>query len=181
MEFKDVIMARSSVRSYRDTPVEEEKITYVLDCARRAPSWANSQCWRFIVLTEKERITSVAKETLVFNHWLKNAPVLIVACADPSVSGTRNGINYYSVDVAIALEHLVLAAADVGLGTCWIGGFDESKIKEELEIPKRIRVVALTPLGYPAERKSFMANTVRLIARGEKRKSLDEIVHHEHW
>ena len=181
MEFKDVIMARSSVRTFRDTAVEDEKITYVLDCARRAPSWANSQCWRFIVVTEKDRIAQLTKETMVFNHWLKNAPVLVIACADPADSGTHNGIDYYTVDVAIALEHLVLAAADVGLGTCWIGGFNEEKIKEQCEIPKRIKVIALTPVGYPAEKKSFAAKTIRLIAGSEKRKSLDEIVHHEHW
>jgi nitroreductase len=181
MEFKDVIMARNSVRTFRDIPVEDEKINYILDCARRAPSWGNSQCWRFIVLTDKEKITQLAKESMVFNHWLKNAPALIIACADPADSGKQNGIDYYTVDVAIALEHLVLAAADVGLGACWIGGFHEEKIKEQLEIPKRIKVVALTPLGYPSDKKAFVASTIKLITRAEKRKSLDEIVHHEHW
>jgi nitroreductase len=180
MEFIDVIMARSSVRTFRDTPVEDEKITYILDCARRAPSWANTQCWRFIVVKNKDMITTLAKYSVI-NRWLKNVPVLIIACADPTESGKRNEIEYFTVDVSIALEHLVLAATDVGLGTCWIGGFDEEKIKETLEIPKRIRVVALTPLGYPADKKTFMASTIRLITRGEKRKSLEEIVHNEHW
>jgi len=174
-------MARSSVRSFRDTPVDEEKITYVLDCARRAPSWANTQCWRFIVITDKDKITRLAKESMVFNHWLKNAPVLVIVCADPADSGKHNGIDYYAVDVAIALEHLVLAATDVGLGTCWIGGFHEEKIKEQLEIPKRIKVVGLTPLGYPADKKTFVEKTMKMITGGEKRKSLEEIVHHEHW
>jgi nitroreductase len=180
MEFIDVIMSRTSVRTYRDTPVEDEKINYVLDCARRAPSWENSQCWRFIVVKNKDTISKLAKNSLI-NHWLKTAPILIIACADATESGRHNTIEYYSVDVAIALEHLVLAATDVGLGTCWIGGFDEEKVKEQLEIPKRIRVVALTPLGYPADKKTFVTSTIRLITRGDKRKSLDEIVHYEHW
>jgi len=181
MEFHDVIMSRTSVRTFRDTPVEDEKITYVLDCARRAPSWANKQCWRFIIIKDKDKITQLSKESMVFNHWLKNAPVLVIACADPTDSGTHNGIEYYTVDVAIALEHLVLAATNVGLGTCWIGGFHEEKIKESLEIPKRIKVIALTPLGYPADKKTFAAKTIKMIIGSEKRKSLDEIVHHEHW
>jgi nitroreductase len=115
------------------------------------------------------------------NQWLKTTPVLIIACADPAESGRRNALDYYLVDVAIALENLVLAATDVGLGTCWIGGFDEEKIKEQFEIPKRIRIVALTPLGYPAEKKTLITSTVRFITRGDKRKNLDEIIHYEHW
>lgn len=180
MEFIDVVKSRTSVRVYSDTPVEKEKITYVLDCARRAPSWANTQCWRFIIVKNKERIARVAKNSLI-NQWLKTTPVLIIACADPAESGRRNALDYYLVDVAIALENLVLAATDVGLGTCWIGGFDEEKIKEQFEIPKRIRIVALTPLGYPAEKKTLVTSAVRFITRGDKRKSLDEIVHYEHW
>jgi nitroreductase len=180
MEFIDVIKSRTSVRAYSDAPVEDEKITYVLDCARRAPSWANKQCWRFIVVKNEETITKVAKNSL-FNQWLKTAPVLIIACADPTESGSRNTLNYYLVDVAIALENLMLAATDIGLGTCWVGGFDEEKIKEQLEVPKRIRIVALTPLGYPADKKTLFTSTFRFITRRDKRKSLDEIVHYEHW
>jgi nitroreductase len=180
LEFADVIKSRMSVRAYSDTPVEEKKITYVLDCARRAPSWANKQCWRFVLVKNKETIATLARHTII-NQWLKTAPVLIVACADPTDSGSHDALKYYTVDVAIALEHLVLAATDVGLGTCWVGGFNEEKIKEQLEIPKRIRIVALTPLGYPADKKTFVTSTFRLITRGDKRKSLEEIVHREHW
>jgi len=180
MEFIDVVKSRTSVRVYSDVPVEDEKITYVLDCARRAPSWANKQCWRFIVVKNKDTINNVAKNSMV-NQWLKTAPVLIIACADSTESGSRNKLEYYIVDVSIALENLVLAATDVGLGTCWIGGFDEEKIKEQLEIPKRIRIVALTPLGYPADKKTLISSTFRFVTRGDKRKSLEEIVHHERW
>jgi nitroreductase len=180
MEFRDVITARVSVRGYSEKSVEDEKLTYILDCARRAPSWANKQPWRFVVVRDKEMITRLTKHSLI-NPWLKTAPVVIVACADPSDSGSRNGLQFYGVDVAIAVEHLMLAAADVGLGTCWIGGFDEEKIKAELQIPRRIRIVAITPLGYPAEKKNLVGSTARLISRGDRRKSLAEIVHIGHW
>jgi nitroreductase len=180
MEFADVIKTRSSIRGYSDKAVEEEKIRYVLDCARRAPSWANKQCWRFIVVREKDAIKELAKNCL-FNRWIQTAPVVIVACADPSESGSHNDLPFYAIDVAIAVEHLILAATDVHLGTCWIGAFNEQKIKEQLEIPKRIRIVTLIPLGYPSDKKGVIATITRAISNGEKRKSLDEIVHYEHW
>lgn len=180
MEFAEVINTRRSTRAYSDKPVEEEKLTYVLECARRAPSWANKQCWRFVVVRTKEVIANIAKYNII-NPWLQNAPVVIVACADPSDSGSHNDQPYYLMDVSIALEHLVLAATDVHLGTCWIAGFNEQKIKEILEIPKRIKIVAIVPLGYPADKKGLIATITRSITNGERRKSLGEIVHYDHW
>jgi nitroreductase len=180
MEFLDVIRTRTSVRNYSDKPVEDEKITHVLQCARLAPSWVNKQCWRFIVVKNKETIEQIAKTSLI-NRWLKTAPVVIVACADPIESVTNNSVDYYTVDVTIALDHLILAATDVGLGTCWIAGFNEEKLKELLEVPKRIRIVALTPLGYPAGTKGVADRVAQGLLKTKKRKSLDEIVHYEHW
>jgi nitroreductase len=180
MEFIDVIRIRTSVRQFSDKSIQDDKITYVLECARIAPSWENKQCWRFIVVKNKETIEQIAK-TSIINRWLKTAPVLIVACADPTESGTKNSIEYFTVDVAIALEQLILAATDLGLCTCWIAGFNEEKIKELLEIPKRIRVVALTPLGYPKEKKGINERITQVLLKAKKRKTLDEIIHHEHW
>jgi nitroreductase len=180
MEFTDVIKNRSSIRSYIDREVEEEKIQYILECARLAPSWTNKQCWRFIVVKNKDMVTELAKTSLI-NRWLKTAPIIIVACADPTESGTHNGIEYYTVDSSIAFEHLILAATNVGLGTCWIGGFDEEKVKTLLDIPKRIRVVALSPLGYSSEKKSIVDSAFQMITKAKKRKSLEEIVHYNRW
>ena len=180
MEFTDVIKARSSVREYSDRPVEADTITAVLECARLAPSWANKQCWRFIVITNKDTIEYIAKSSII-NRWLKTAPVLIVACADPVESDSHNSLEYYTVDVSIAVDHLILAATDRGLGTCWVAGFNEEKIKELLEIPKRIRIVALTPLGYPADKKGLVEQITKTLLKAKKRKSLDEIVHYEQW
>lgn len=180
MEFNDVVKNRSSVRNFSDKPVEQEKIRYVLECARQAPSWRNKQCWRFIVITNKETIHAVAKTTII-NRWLKSAPVLIIACADPLESGTHNQMEYFLVDVSIAMEHIVLAATDVGLGTCWIGDFNEQKIKNLLQIPKRIRVVTLTPLGYSAGTRGIVQRIIQIFTKGSKRKSLEEIIHYEKW
>jgi nitroreductase len=117
----------------------------------------------------------------VINRWLRTAPVLLVACADPADSGSNNSQEYYMADVSIAFDHLILAATDVGLGTCWIAGYDEEKVKELLEVPKRIRIVALTPLGYPVDKRGITEQITKTLLKAKKRKTLDEIVHCEHW
>ena len=180
MEFKNVIKSRESVRDYSDRKVEDEKINYVLECARFAPSWTNKQCWKFIIVKDKKIINDLSK-TSIINRWLKNVPIIIVACGNPKESGYRNDISYFIVDVSIAFEHLVLAATDKGLGTCWIGGFNEKKVKEILEIPDNIRVVALTPLGYPAEKKHIIGKIAKIVTQSKKRKSIDEIIHINKW
>ena len=180
MEFESVIKSRESIRDYSDKNVEDEKIKYVLECARLAPSWTNRQCWQFIVVKDKKIINDLSK-TSIINRWLKNVPVLIVACGNPKQSGFRNGIKYFIVDVSIALEHIVLAATDKGLGTCWIGGFNGNKVKTILGIPDNIRVVALTPLGYPADRKRLFGKLAKVVTQSKKRKNLDEITHYNLW
>ena len=180
MEFSDVIKYQTSVRNYSDKEVEDEKITYALECARLTPSYMNMQSWRFIVIKNKETITLIAKTSLI-NRWLKTAPILIIACADPTVNDTSKNMEYSIIDASIALEHLILAATDIGLSTCWIGEFNEEEVKKLLEIPKRIRVIALTPLGYPVDTRGI-AKTIKItLLKRKKRKTLDEIVHHEHW
>lgn len=172
-----MIKARRSVRKYQDRPVEEEKIAICLEAARLAPSWKNLQCWRFIVVRDKEMIAKIAKG---INSWATAAPVLIVACGDPKLSGDSNAQMYYLVDVAIVMEHLVLEATNLGLGTCWLGIFDETEVKELLKIPAEIRVVALTPLGYPLSAGGVVGD-VKPVAMVKKRKSLEEIVFDGEW
>ena len=154
MEFLDVIKNRRSIRKYKPDPVPDEDIEYVLNAARLAPSWKNRQCWRYVVVKNKETIKKIASARPQSQDWLSEAPVMIVACADPDESGHREGKDYYLVDIGISFEHLLLAAKDRGLGTCWIGGFNEKIVKEAIGVPDNIRVVAFTPLGYPAEEKS---------------------------
>ncbi|MCW4001003.1 MAG: nitroreductase family protein [Candidatus Bathyarchaeota archaeon] len=175
MEFMDVVATRKSVRDYQDKPVEEDKITQILEAARQAPSWANKQGTKYIIVTDKKRIEDLAN---MFMGFVKKAPAVVVACANPKDSGSRNGMDYYLVDVVISMQQLVLAATNLGLGTCWIGGFDEDKVKKALEIPENVKVVALTPLGYmsgASMKNKFIRNTM------VSRKPLEEMVHREKW
>jgi nitroreductase len=149
-----------------------------LEAARAAPSWANKQCWHFIVVTDRDKIEKLSS---MINFWIKEAPAVVVACGDPSRSGFKNDQHYYLVDVAIALEHFVLAATNEGLGTCWMGGFDEEVVKAQLGIPGEIKVVALTPVGYPSEDDGLASKAIKTIVGSKKRKPIEEIVHSEKW
>lgn len=149
MKFMDLVKRRVSVRRYKPDPVPEEKVTAVLEAARLAPSWKNSQCWRFIVVKDvkvRKRLVEATGQA-----WLSSAPVIIVGCADPEVSGRKGDQWYYMLDMGIAMEHLILDATEQGLGTCWVGLFDEEKAKRALGVPENIRIIAMTPLGYSDE------------------------------
>ena len=184
MDFFEVVAARHSVRAYRPDPVPDESILRCLEAARSAPSWRNGQCWRFIVVRDKATIDHLAGQRVYgypINAWLKAAPVMVVACAEPRESGQHEGLPYWAVNTAIALEHLVLAATALGLGTCWIGGFSEEAVRVLLDVPDRIRVVAYTPLGYPAETVGLIGRVTKLAARSHSRKPLEKIVFHDRW
>jgi nitroreductase len=163
----EVVRQRRSVRKYRPDPVPQAKIDQVLEAARLAPSWANGQCWTFVVVTDARVKHALAQAG---NEWIEGAPVVIVACADPKQSGVKGDQTYYLLDIGIAMEHLVLAATDQGLGTCWVGWFDEKKARSALGVPEGIRVVASTPLGYPDEEPE-----------PRPRKSLGEICRKDQW
>jgi nitroreductase len=165
MEFMDIIRERRSIRKYKSEPVPEEDIEYILEAARLAPSWANSQCWKFIVIKDEEAKQELAKAG---NDWIAQAPVIIAACADPTKSGIKKDQQYYMLDIGIAMEHLILAATERGLGTCWIGWFDEETGKKALSVPENMRLVATTPIGYPDESPE---------PRG--RKELEEIISYD--
>ncbi len=106
--------------------------------------------------------------------------MILVACADPKDSGSHEDMDYYLVDVGISLQQLIFAATDLGLGTCWIGAFKEDIIKAAIAVPENVKIVALTPLGYPAEKESLNAKLRGLTETG-KRKPLEEIVHKDKW
>jgi nitroreductase len=168
MDLMDAIRARRSIRNYLDRPVEEEKLLAVLEAGRLAPSAKNMQDWKFIVVRDaatRQKLAGAARDQL----FVGQAPVVIAACGTSDLVMTC-GQPAYAIDVAIALDHMTLAAAALDLGTCWIGAFYEDRVKEILGVPQEIRVVALLPLGYPAERPA-----------PRPRKSLDEVVTWEHW
>jgi nitroreductase len=147
----DALMLRTSVRRYKSTPVSREDILTVLEAARLAPSWENGQPIRYIVVDEPQTLKLITSPESVtgVNAWMKSAPCVIVGVADPSKSGVRQGIPYYLVDFGASMENLMIAAASLRLGTCWIGLFNEERVKKVLNIPDNLRVVSLTPLGYP--------------------------------
>jgi nitroreductase len=184
LEFFDVIKTRKSSRNFSPQPVEQDKILKVLEAARLAPSWQNRQCWRFVIVQDKETIKKIGRLnpfTLNINFFLQKVPVIIVACANPKDSGQRNGKDYCLVDTAIAMEHLILAATDLGLATCWIGAFDEKMVKDTLNIPDEIKVVAITPLGYAAEKENIIDKVSQIVAKGTNRKPIEEITYFEKW
>lgn len=159
----DLVRQRRSIRKYKPDPVDEDDLKYVLEAARLAPSWDNRQCWNFIIVKGqrlREELASAARR-----KWVADAPVVLVACADPSRSAKKDGKEYYLVDMGVCVEHLILAATERGLGTCWVGDFKEKQVKKALDIPKNIKVAALIPLGKPdeipsqEERKSFESIT----------------------
>uniref|UniRef100_C6E4D7 Nitroreductase n=1 Tax=Geobacter sp. (strain M21) TaxID=443144 RepID=C6E4D7_GEOSM len=173
MDVFEAINGRRSIRKYKDTPVEWEKVGQVLDAARLAPSWKNMQCWRFLVLNSEQRKKALLDGFSDDNPGKKalaQAPVVIVVCADPTQSGLENGIEYYVADAAIAFEHICLAAHGIGLGTCWMGWYDEPAIKAGLAIPAGIRVIGVTPLGYPDQDP-----------KQRPRKELNEIAYYNDW
>ena len=173
MEISQVIRDRRSIRKYKDTPVEREKIEQVLNAARLAPSWKNLQCWRFLVLTDaaaRASLLAAFPEDNPGKKAISAAPAVIVVCADPAQSAVENGIEYYIADAAAAFENLCLAALELGLGTCWMGMYDEGVLRERLGIPAGIRVIGVTPLGYPDQEP-----------RPRPRKELTEIAYYNEW
>ncbi len=149
MDFPSLVAKRFSVRDYLDTPVSDSLIQKVLDAARMAPSACNNQPTRFIVVKDPE--TRLKLQPVYNREWFLHAPVIIAACCDRTLCWRRSdGRDYGDVDVAIALDHLTLAAAELGLGTCWIGNFKLSEAKTALMIPTSVDPIAFTPLGYPA-------------------------------
>lgn len=154
----ETIAVRRSIRKYIDQPVEEEKLQQILQAARLAPTWANKQCWKIVVvrdaatkqaLSDLSNVPSSGYATNPCQKALASAPMVLVVCADPQRSGKLNGKAYYLVDVGILMDHIMLAAASLGLGTCCVGVFDEKGIKEVLGVPPNVEVVLLSPLGYP--------------------------------
>jgi nitroreductase len=171
MKVLDVIQKRRSVRKYKKDPIPEKTLRRVLEAARLAPSGKNIQPWKFIIVKDKVLKEKLAQAS-AGQFFMAEAPVIIVGCGFPDNCYAHMGryMKSWSVDVTIALEHLILQAQEEGLGTCWIGSFEEDEVKAILNIPENVKVLALTPLGYPDE-----------IPRFRGRKSLDEIISNDRY
>jgi nitroreductase len=169
MDFLELAKKRYSVRAYKPDPVEEDKLHRVLEAARLAPTACNLQPFHLVVIHTRGRDSELRR--IYPAPWFTQAPIVICACGTSSACWTRRDGKYYSdVDVTIAMDHLILAATDLGLGTCWIGAFDPDATREILNLPDDVEPIAFTPLGYPADRPGIKI-----------RKELDEIVRYDKW
>ncbi|MBI5778057.1 MAG: nitroreductase family protein [Planctomycetes bacterium] len=149
MDFYDAIKKRHSIRKYKSDAISDEVLNRVLDAAHLAPSGKNGQPWRFIVVRNaelKQKLVKPCRDQI----YIAEAPIVIVGVANEDESYQKQGcyMKSWAIDLAIAFDHLILAATAEGLGTCWIGAFDEKEVKKVLNIPDHLRVVCLTPLGY---------------------------------
>ncbi len=161
MNFRELIQNRQSVRSYTDKPVEKEKLQQIIDAVHIAPSACNSQPWRLIIVDDPELKYEVAKATRLskavsFNKWVIQAPIIAVLVIEKAkliaqIGGNIKNQEYPEYDIGIAADHFCLQAAELGLGTCMIGWFDEEKIQELLHIPKKKKIGLLITLGYAPE------------------------------
>ena len=167
MDTISTIMSRRSVRQYRDEPIPAEHLKTILECARQAPSAGNRQSCHLVAVTDRALRRRVA-EACHNQTWIADASVIVVGVGDPSISE-----NWHVVDTTIALETLVLGATSLGYGTCWIGAFEEQRVKDTLQIPEELRIVAIIPVGRPAQQpearpRRDMADFVSLQLYGQK-------------
>ena len=169
MDVMTAIKTRRSIRSYEDKPLEEEKLHLVLEAGRLAPSASNRQDRRFVVVRDpaiKEKLAVAANN----QRFVGEAAEVIVACALETERFMPCGEKPYPVDLAIAVDHMTLKATEEGLGTCWIGAFQQDRLKEILGIPGKVRVVVLLPVGYPAQQPGQRS-----------RKPFEEVFTFEKW
>jgi nitroreductase len=170
MDFFELIQKRYSVRAYKPDPVDEATLARILEAARMAPTAANCQPFQLIVAYTKGREEEMKR---VYNRpWFIQAPLIICACGLPDRGWVRrmDAENLTHVDVGIVMDHLILAAANLGLGTCWIADFDIRAVREVFDLPSDVEPVVLTPLGFPADEPKL-----------KSRKSIKQLVRYERW
>lgn len=170
MDVYQAIRTRKSVRAFSDQDVPEEVLSLLLGAARLAPSASNRQEWRFVVVRDREKRAKLAQAARN-QSFVGQAPVILVCCAETDNHVMPCGQLSYPIDVAIAMDHITLGAVAEGLGTCWIGAFNEDQVRAILGIPSHIRVVQLMPVGYPVDPEPVT----------KRRLALDEIVKYEQW
>jgi len=168
MDVYEAIRSRRSIRAYKSDTVPREALDRILEAARLAPSARNRQEWRFIVVTDKQKIAELA-EAANGQSFVAEAPVVLAFCATRMhVMGC--GVDAGVVDTSIPLSYVTLAAVAEGLGTCWLGAFKQDRVRQLLGIPEEVLVVGVTPLGYPAKSPAPTS-----------RKSVEEVVSFEGW
>jgi nitroreductase len=167
MEFKEVLTRRQSIRDFKDQPVPDEKLSFILEAARLAQSGGNRQQWKFVVVKDTQKRQQLMQAANNQPH-VGQAPVIIAAIALDPVRLMMCEVPSYATDIGIAVENMALAATDQGLGSCWIGAFSQEKARQILGVPGKYMVAALLPIGYPGQ-----------VANPRPRKSMAEIVCYE--
>ena len=169
MHFFELISTRQSVRSYKPDDISDIELQQVLEAARLAPTAHNSQPLKLIIINSAGREKELRR--IYDRDWFVQSPIVICICGIPKQAWVRrDGKDYCEVDVAIAMDHLVLAAAELGLGTCWIADFNPEATREVLGLPDDVIPIVVTPLGYPNDQP-----------RQKKRKDLNELVSYNQW
>jgi nitroreductase len=179
MDTKELIFARHSVRNFLPDPIPEAVLSDILEAGRLAPSAQNRQPWRYLVFSGEDSIQKLVQNCGLIGlsiFFIRKAPCVIIACAETKSNLKMNGQDYYLVDTAISFHQMMLMARSHGIGSCWLAAFSEKKLRSYLKIPDSWRVVALSPFGYPAEKKTTYTKLVSSFAGSETRKPLSEIV-----
>lgn len=163
MDFLELVKSRYSCRSYQPQSIEQEKLEYVMECVRMAPSACNKQPWRFRVVSTEEGLKGLCG--CYDREWFRSAPVCVVASVLHDEEWVRgDGKHHGDIDVAIAVEHLCLAAAEQGLGTCWVCNFDVERCKRVLSLADNEEPTVLIPIGYPADKpKEKQRKDIKLV------------------
>lgn len=166
MDFLDLVKRRYSVRCYEPRAIEQEKLDYIMECVRLAPSAVNFQPWKFAIVTDKEKLDAL--KSVYPREWIQSAPCIIVACSNHAESWHRksDGKDHADIDIAIAVEHLCLAATEQDLGTCWVCNFDVSACKQILNLSEELEPAVLIPVGY----------TIQPEVPEKNRKSIKDII-----
>ncbi|NMM61139.1 nitroreductase [Clostridium sp. P21] len=174
MQFYDVIKNRTSIKEFKNTIIDRDKVDRMINAAMMSPSWKNASDYKFIIVEDNAKkdiiASAVNNQTDEAGKSIKEAPMVVVVVADPDKSGEVDGKQYYLVDGAIAMEHFILAATEEGYGTCWIAALDEDVVKRALSIPEKYKVVGITPVGEIKQEKGHYAA-----------KSAGEYVFHDSW
>lgn len=180
MDVFKAIEWRRSVRAFAPRKIEREKILSVLEAARFAPSSSNRQAWHFVVIDDKRTIEQIPKQVAMGRTmvvpWIKDAPLVIAGCYTKAIThviGQLFGHENHLIDISIAMTHIVLAATALGIGTCFVGWFNERKLKKLLKLPLHYNIAALVAMGYPASRSTEEA--IGGVA-ARSRRPLDDIV-----
>ncbi len=171
MSFQDLIRNRYSVRAYKPDLVPDDLLAKILEAGRLAPTAANKQPFRVIVIHTAGREAELRR--IYHREWFTQAPLIVCVCTVRAEAWQRamyDGKSHADVDATIVMDHMILAAAELGLGTCWIAAFNPAAAREILEIPDEAEPVLFTPLGFPADQ-----------LRPKERRPLAELVRYERW